>query len=70
MPDEESTDVIDLLGERDLDLISMVSGLHFDLSILLLCHTSMPLQQCTSMRSLITKSDQPIVADSMLLMLS
>ncbi|MCD9641610.1 hypothetical protein HAX54_027908 [Datura stramonium] len=65
MPDEESTDVIDLLGERDLDLISMVSGLLISRPVNSPLSHKHALQQCIEHAKLwITKSDQPIVADS------
>lgn len=65
MPDDESTDVIDLLGERDLDLISMVSGLLISRPVNSPLSHKHALQQCIEHAKLwITKSDQPTVADS------
>lgn len=65
MPDDESTDVIDLLGERDLNLISMVGGLLISRPGNSPLSHKHALQECIEHAKLwITKSDQPIVPDS------
>ncbi|CAN4075634.1 unnamed protein product [Withania somnifera] len=65
MPDDESTDVIDLLGERDLDLISIVSGLLISRpGNSPLSHKHALQQYIQHAKLWITKSDRPIIPDS------
>nr|XP_033510582.1 ATP-dependent RNA helicase A protein-like isoform X2 [Nicotiana tomentosiformis] len=65
MPEDESSDVIDLLGENDLDLISMLSGLLIYRPVNSPLSHKRALRQCIEHAKLwLTKSDQPIVPDS------
>ncbi|MCD7466166.1 hypothetical protein HAX54_002603 [Datura stramonium] len=65
MPDDESTDVMDLLGERDLDLISMLSGLIVSRPVNSPLSHKHALQKCVEHAQLwLSKSDQPIELNS------
>ncbi|KAK4358150.1 hypothetical protein RND71_023760 [Anisodus tanguticus] len=65
MPEDESTDVIDLLSEKDLDLISMFSELLICRPVNSTLSHKHALQSCIEHAKLwITKSDQPIGPDS------
>ncbi|OIT05704.1 PREDICTED: uncharacterized protein LOC109205208 [Nicotiana attenuata] len=65
MPEDESSDVVNLLGEKDLDLISMLSGLLISRPVNSPLSHKRALQQCIEHAKLwLTKSDQPIVPDS------
>ncbi|XP_060185556.1 uncharacterized protein LOC132615018 isoform X2 [Lycium barbarum] len=64
--DDDSTDVVDdMLGERDLDLISMVSGLLISRPVNSPLPHKRALEQCIERAKLwIAKSDKQIVPDS------
>lgn len=65
MPDDESTDVMDLLGERDLDLISMLSGLLVSRPVNSPLSHKHALQKCIEHAKLwLSKSEQPIEPNS------
>ncbi|CAN4123827.1 unnamed protein product [Withania somnifera] len=65
MPDDESSDVMDLLGERDLDLISMLSGLLVSRPVNSALSHKHALQKCIEHAKLwISKSEQPIEPNS------
>ncbi|KAK4380448.1 hypothetical protein RND71_002310 [Anisodus tanguticus] len=65
MPDDESSDVMDLLGERDLDLISMLSGLLVSRPVNSPLSHKHALQKCMEHAKLwISKSEQPIESNS------
>ncbi|XP_055818702.1 uncharacterized protein LOC129887572 [Solanum dulcamara] len=65
MPDDESTDVMDLLGERDLDLISMLSGLLVSRPVNSPLSHKHALQKCIERAKLwLSKSEQPIELNS------
>ncbi|KAK6802799.1 hypothetical protein RDI58_000582 [Solanum bulbocastanum] len=65
MPEDESTDVMDLLGERDLDLISMLSGLLVSRPVNSPLSHKHALQKCIEHAKLwLSKSEQPIEPNS------
>ncbi|KAJ8529173.1 hypothetical protein K7X08_036008 [Anisodus acutangulus] len=65
MPDDESSDVMDLLGERDLDLISMLSGLLVSRPVNSPLSHKHALQKCMEHAKLwLSKSEQPIESNS------
>lgn len=65
MPDDESSDVMDLLGERDLDLISVLSGMLVSRPVNSPLSHKHALQKCIEHAQLwLSKSDQPIELNS------
>ncbi|XP_047262251.1 uncharacterized protein LOC107877615 isoform X2 [Capsicum annuum] len=65
MPDDESSDVMDLLGERDLDLISTLSGLVVSRPVNSPLSHKHALQKCIEHAKLwLSKSEQPIEVNS------